>query len=137
MIIIDGYNLIYKHVALTDDKSLIEKMQAFSHFHKKKVIIVFDGEWDYQDEYDTEYLTIYYVSDADAVIKELVLEMSNVTVISSDRDIIHFVRSKKGCQAIKSEHFMFDLPSESEYEQEWYPDVSDDDVEEYLNELGI
>lgn len=126
MYIIDGYNLLYKRADMHDDKALIFAISQFCDFYTKRAIIVFDGEWDYDGEYDSNALAVYYVDDADSYIYDLIDKYPRAIVVSSDREIRKYAQSHK-CKSVRSEDFDFSLP-DMQYEKADSVFVSDEDV---------
>ena len=115
--LIDGNNLIghtlnYK---LNDVKSryrLILKLIKFQNLKKSKITIVFDGTPDISINklsYNSKKFSIIFSESvsADTKIKEIISTkkyLRDVYVVSSDRELINFVKSK-GAKVIKCSDF--------------------------------
>jgi hypothetical protein len=130
MYIIDAYNFLYKHGEYRDNDAFIEHVQKWCAHYKRRCILVFDGKWNYQGEDDTEYLEIYYEHDADAMIKELVVECQPCKLVTSDVDIQKHARQFK-VKIFESADFVFDIPEvEDGSQEEFY--ISQNEVDEWL-----
>ena len=133
MLIIDGYNLFYKRKREKTAEELIISLQIFCDYYKKKCILVFDGEWDYQKDYDTHFLTVLYVKNADETIRFLIKQNQNSKVVTSDNEISRFAINNNS-KIIKSENFTFDIAQLASVGKGEIS-VSQKDIAEYLDEL--
>ena len=130
MIIIDGYNLLYKYTQYETAEDLTSAVSLFADHYQEHVILVFDGEWDYRGEDDTHYLRVLYVADADAAIISLMKEYNNALIVTSDRDIIKSIK-KRRCKHCYSEKFDISLPETHGETKPSY--VTQAEVDELLN----
>jgi predicted RNA-binding protein with PIN domain len=128
MYIIDGYNFLYKQPQLADEHELIVAMHEFAAHFRKRVILVFDGVWEYDGIDDTRWVQLKYVADADEYIRELAAQYPNSTIITSDREIIRTVR-QHNCSVIRSHEFDISVPELTDDK----PDsLSDNDLDEFI-----
>lgn len=116
--LIDGNNLLgyYSPAAIKDPRSkyeLILKLQIFQRIKRTRIILVFDGYPDpnlkSKQLRDNKIFVFYPPPDqnADQKIKEVILKQTDLrrfNVVSSDRDIKNFARSK-GAKTLGCEEF--------------------------------
>lgn len=134
MYLIDAYNLLYKRADMPTEEALIHAIERFCDYNNKRAELVFDGEWQYDGEYDTQLLSVIYTYDADEYIRQAVQEMPGSVVVSSDREIRKFAHSHKS-RTIKSEDFDFHIPGnlDDTVGEDINPFVSDAQVEAFLD----
>lgn len=105
---------------------LVEMLNAYKKIKKHKITVVFDGRS--YEKINTKGLTVVFTKDsesADDYLKRFAKENSGTVVVTSDNDILNFVKSVGGT-GIKSEEFhskieeafYYDLKGFSEDEQE-------------------
>lgn len=116
--LIDGNNLLgyYSPANIRDPRSkyeLVIKLQIFQRIKRTRIILVFDG---YPDSNllskqlrDKKFYVFYPPPDqnADQKIKEVILKQTDLRrffVVSSDRDIKNFAKSK-GAKTVGCEEF--------------------------------
>lgn len=130
MIIIDGYNYLYKHPRYETAEQLSSAVCDFASYFKKKVIIVFDGEWEYDGEYDTDRCFVDFVKDADSQIIDYAMQYPRSIIVTSDREIRRSVR-KYRCTVIHSADFSLLLPENGLDDEK--PTVDEASVQDYLD----
>lgn len=111
-ILIDGYNLLYRifkkdPMALQEEEReyLVNMLNAYKKIKKHKITVVFDGR--NYEKMNTKGLTVIFTKGsetADDYIKRIAKESSGTIVVTSDNDILNFVKSSGGT-GIKSEEF--------------------------------
>lgn len=109
MYLIDGYNLLYETNLETRDE-LIEKINRFCRFYKKKALIVFDGYC--PEDYSSQKVEIRFVGDADAEIRRILKQADNPSryvLVTLDKDLIYCARQCK-MEVIKSNQFNYLIP---------------------------
>jgi predicted RNA-binding protein with PIN domain len=122
-ILIDGFNLIYKFPELEGlmyqgrlieaRDGLLNKLKQFHNITKAHITVVFDGKKDLSVELKKENvknIDIYYSLEysADFLIKRFVKQDLNprmITVVTSDKDIIEYVKRFKAKIKTSEEFF--------------------------------
>ena len=152
IILIDGFNLIYKFVDLEElmymnrlpdaRKGLLDKLKEYKDLTKSRITVVFDGKKDISLDLRNEKvrgIDVYYSLEysADFLIKQFVKKDLNpkmITVVSSDKDIIDYV-SRFKAKTKTSEEFSKHLTEtienskkSAEPEKETDPVVSEEEV---------
>lgn len=146
--IIDGHNLIGCmadiHLSDPDDEiNLIRKLEIFFARNRKRGFIYFDRRAPgSKANYSIGRLRIRFVAHprtADAAIRsklhELKKEAKNYTVVSSDREVINFTRSK-GARVLRSEVFAEQLiatPSSPSIDEKPESEISPSEVSYWEN----
>lgn len=131
MLLIDGYNLLYKRADAQDEGQLLELIYDFCRHTQKRAIVVFDGEWEYDGEDDSRELQIRYVQNADDEIMNLAQKYPGSTVVTSDREIQQRVK-QFNCDVIKAQDFNPSVPEEPD-QKSWDSQISDHEAQEYLD----
>lgn len=131
MLLIDGYNLLYKRADAQDEGELLQLIYNYCLHYKKRAIVVFDGAWEYDGEDNSRELQIKYVENADDELMVLAEKYPGSIVVTSDREIQQ--RAKQfNCEVIKSQDFNPSVP-EGHEQKSWQSQISDDEAQEYLN----
>ncbi|OHD67748.1 MAG: hypothetical protein A2W19_13025 [Spirochaetes bacterium RBG_16_49_21] len=146
ILLIDGFNLIYKFPALEEKmlrgfleearEGLLDMLKEFQKIRKSYIRIVFDGKKNPARDLRSERIgtiDVYYSLNysADFLIKEFIKKDPNpkmTTVITSDKDILFYV-SRFGARSMTSEKFadMVTTTLEEHY-QEALPEKEDNPV---------
>jgi uncharacterized protein len=158
-ILIDGFNLIYKFPDLEGlmyqgklteaRRGLLNILKQFQNITKASITVVFDGKKDHSVEIKKENIRsidIYYSLDfsADFLIKQFIKQDLNprmTTVVTSDKDIIDYVRRFKAKIRTSEEFFTeinktIDAYNESlEPEKEENPVLDEDEVSFWENQF--
>jgi len=135
MYLIDGYNLLYETSLETRDE-LIEKINRFCNFYKKKALIIFDG---YEPEdFSTIRVEVRFVGDADEEIKQIVKQgnPSQYTLVTLDKDLIYWAH-QSNVEVIKSSQFNYLIPDLEmvSKEEDPYLALSDEQAKKELDEF--
>lgn len=159
-ILIDGFNLIYKFPELEEmmyrDRlfeariGLLNKLKEYAKLTKKTIRVVFDGKKNTSIDIKSErvgVIDVYYSLDysADFLIKEFIKKDINpkmTTVVTSDKDIIGFVRRFKA-RVQTSEEFADEVNNTIEKaeekkkpEKDENPVLSDEEISFWENLFG-
>ncbi len=135
MYLIDGYNLLYETSLETRDE-LIEKINRFCSFYKKKALIIFDG---YEPEdYSTIRVEVKFVGDADEEIKQIVKQgnPSQYVLVTLDKDLIYWAH-QSNVEVIKSNQFNYLIPKQeiTSKEEDPYLALNDEQAKKELDAL--
>jgi hypothetical protein len=136
MYLIDGYNLL--HAQQFDNKEgLINGVNEFCEYRKKRALIVFDGYC--RDDMNTDLVQVTFLGDADEGIVDIMdrNEASSLILVTSDREILIEARKKK-ISCIKSEDFNLSVAKASDPEpgEDSNFFMSDREAEEQLKEFN-
>lgn len=134
MYLIDGYNLLFKRPDIVNEVDLIFALSEFANCYNKKIIVVFDGERNYKNEFDNYLFCVEYMQDADERLIELISKYPKSIVVSSDNQIKQFANSN-GCKTILSENFDFSLIQDSQ-EKPSLNTINNYEIEEMLKLFG-
>ena len=132
-ILVDGYNLLYRifqkdPMALQEEEReyLVDMLNAYKKIKAHKITIVFDGRS--HEKINTRGLTVIFTKEsesADDYIKKFVRQNSGTVVVTSDNDILSFVKNC-GAVGIKSEEFY------SKIEEAFYYELKGFREDEYI-----
>lgn len=131
MLLIDGYNLLYKRGDAQDEGELLQLLYDYCRHFKKRAIVVFDGEWDYDKSDDTRELEIKYVKDADEEIMHLAEKFPGSIVVTSDREIIQRVKQFQ-CEVVKSQNFNPSITKNDDEKSE-NTRLTENEAQEYID----